>query len=63
MQVQRKSLNCKVLRANCPFKGKQITLFRLKAKKIKIKKIKKNKFQAVTKISLWQKSDVKSDAR
>lgn len=33
MEVQRKSLDCKVIGANCSFKEKQITVLRLKEKK------------------------------
>lgn len=33
MEVQRKSLDCKVIGANCSFKGKQITVLRFQGKK------------------------------
>lgn len=35
MEVQRKSLDCKVIGANCSFKGKHISVLRLKEKKKK----------------------------
>lgn len=56
MEVQRKSLDCKVIGASCPFKGKQITVFRLKAKEKK----KKEKSPGCKKDRSLAKSDVRA---